>query len=144
MLRIAVVDDDRDLQELFSAILAERNWAALACTDGATACEVLKAEQPDVIILDLWLQAPQTGWDILRELKADPATRSIPVILCSAATHFRRKEDWLARWRVAALAKPFDIDEVYQTVESVLKQGMANPGAGAPTEAGNRDLLGFA
>jgi CheY-like chemotaxis protein len=51
---------------------------------------------------------------------ADPLTRSIPVIVWSAAAHLHDKESWLAGQRIPILYKPFEIDELYQTIEAAL------------------------
>lgn len=123
MPRIAVVEDDDDIILLLREMFEDRGWDVLVHTGGRAAVETLRREQPDAILLDLWLEAAETGWEILQGLRMDPATRSIPVIVCSgAADQLRNKRAWLAQCGVPTVAKPFDIDELYETVDAVLGQ----------------------
>jgi response regulator RpfG family c-di-GMP phosphodiesterase len=57
----------------------------------------------------------------LEIIKLDPATSSIPIIVCSAAVDdLRSHEPWLMHHGIVTLAKPFDIDDLYKRVESAL------------------------
>jgi DNA-binding response OmpR family regulator len=67
------------------------------------------------------MESPEAGWSILELLKLDPATNSIPVIVCSAAIDdLRSREPWLAHHGIVTLPKPFDIDDLYKRVEAAL------------------------
>lgn len=121
LTRIAVVDDNEDTLNLMRELLAEHDWGMIACPEGETAFQRLKAEQPDLVVLDLWLDRPDSGWAILEQLKADPTTRDIPVVICSG--HRERLEDNLAlinQHATAVLVKPFDIDDAYRCLEYAL------------------------
>jgi len=121
MLRVAVIDDDQDLQDLFKVALADIDWAVVPCSDAATASEAVKNGDPDVIILDLWLETPATGWELLQRFREDEATRSIPVIVCSgAADHLADREDWLQEQKILMLPKPFELDDLYGSMEAAL------------------------
>jgi len=125
--RIAVVDDDRMLLELLQELFTEKGWELLPCAQGSAAFELLKQEHPDAILLDLVLETPVGGWQILQRLKQDPLTRSIPVIIWSAAAdHLHDKESWLAEQGTPILCKPFEIDALYQTVEAALTGKVTN------------------
>ena len=75
----------------------------------------------DLVILDLFLHGDSSGWEQLDILTLDPATRGIPVIICSAAIaslgHARTK---LAMLDVAVLEKPFDLEQLSAAVSSSL------------------------
>jgi CheY-like chemotaxis protein len=121
--RIAVVNDDTDFLTLMSELLEDRGWDVVTCREGKLAFAVLKQENPELVILDIRMNAPETGWNILEVLKLDPTTRHIPIIVCSAAwDELCTKEDWLKKHGIAILPKPFDIDDLYQAVEIALQQ----------------------
>ena len=121
MTHIAVVDNDDTLLLLLTELFAAKAWETLPHRDARTAFAVLKREQPDAILLDLRLNAAVSGWDVLHQLKMDPGTRSIPVIVWSGAIDdLRHKETWLAERSIPTLEKPFEIDDLYETIEAAL------------------------
>lgn len=123
MTRIAVVDDDPMLLGLMREIMAERSWHVLPYSQAHTAVEELTRDVPDVIVLDIRLSATISGWDILRRLKSDEATRDIPVIVWSGDPgRLRDKATWLRANSIATLPKPFDIEVLFRTVERALKR----------------------
>jgi CheY-like chemotaxis protein len=73
--RIAVVDDDTILLELLQELFADKGSELLPCAQGSAAFELLTQEQPDTILLDLVLETPVGGWQILHQLQQDPLTR---------------------------------------------------------------------
>jgi DNA-binding response OmpR family regulator len=124
MVRIAVVDNDPAFLALLRDVFALRGWELVPCEEGARALEVLGRERPDAIILDIWLDAPYTGWGLLQRLKADPATEVIPVIVCSGdVSHLEVKGTWLADHGILTLPKPFNLDEMYRVVQATLDRG---------------------
>ncbi|MBV9278838.1 MAG: response regulator [Chloroflexi bacterium] len=124
MVRIAVVDNDPAFLALLSDVFALREWELVPCEEGARALEVLRRERPDIIILDIWLDAPYTGWGLLQRLKADPAMEAIPIIVCSGdASHLEAKAAWLADHGIVTLPKPFNLDELYRVVQATLDRG---------------------
>jgi CheY-like chemotaxis protein len=121
MVRITVVNDDTAFLSLMSEVLAERGWETREVRESGDAYEVLKKEQPDLVILDIRMDHQESGWTVLELLKLDPSTRAIPVIICSAAMDdLRAKESWLNEHGIAILPKPFDIDDLYGRVEALL------------------------
>jgi CheY-like chemotaxis protein len=121
MTYIAVVDNDPALISLLQELFEERGWESAAYADVGAAIAGLKERRPDLVFLDIWLETPDSGWNLLRHLKQDPDLRSVPTIVCSgAAEHLQEKEDWLSQHGIPVLYKPFDIDTVYQKVEEAL------------------------
>lgn len=121
---IAVIDDDADLLQLLNLLFDDEGWATIAFTDSAVALDALKQTPPDLIILDLWLDSARSGWDVLRDMRADPLVRTVPVIICSGATdHLRDKEPWLKELGIDSLEKPFDLDHLLKRVSSTLEAG---------------------
>lgn len=83
MTRILYVEDNDDNIFMLSRRLKRHGFEVLVARDGAAGVEAAKAERPDLILMDLGLPVLD-GWGATRALKADPATRAIPVIALSA------------------------------------------------------------
>jgi DNA-binding response OmpR family regulator len=80
--RILLVEDDRFLRRACEASLRQRGFTVIAASDGEEGLRLARAERPDLILLDL-LMPKLPGVDVLRALKADPATKAIPVLILS-------------------------------------------------------------
>lgn len=128
MTRITVVNDDTVFLDMMAAVLRERGWGVDVCREGDTAFEHIKRDPPDLVILDIRLETPETGWTVLELLTLDSTTAAIPVIVCSAAIiDLRAHEAVLRRYGIAVLPKPFDIATLYIRVEEALR---ARPASG--------------
>ena len=79
---VLVVDDDPDVISLFRRYLEEQGYQVLGATDAVEALRLAWEEHPYAITLDIILPG-EDGWTVLRALKEDPATRDIPVVICS-------------------------------------------------------------
>lgn len=81
--KILIVDDDPDLVEAVSSILEGKGYDVVAAYGGIEGLEKAKAERPDLIVLDV-MMPDKDGYQVCKELKADPECRSIPVLLLTA------------------------------------------------------------
>ncbi len=81
--RIVLVDDDRLLRKAAETALTRNGFQVFTAADGEEALRVTRAELPDLVVLDLILPKVQ-GFEVLRSLKEDPTTSSIPVIVVSS------------------------------------------------------------
>lgn len=121
MYRIAVVDDDSSILELARDAFAERGWTALPVPDLKAAPSLVREERPDVVLLDMWQDHQDTGWGVLQRLKADPATRRIPVVIWTIhPSELADRTTWLRRYGIRVLTKPFDLDDLYRAVEDAV------------------------
>jgi CheY-like chemotaxis protein/signal transduction histidine kinase len=82
---LLVIDDNQGFVDLFRRYLAASDWHVLGAADGAAARALIAETRPAVIILDVMMPR-EDGWEFLMALKADPATRELPVIICSVLT----------------------------------------------------------
>lgn len=80
--RVLLVEDDRFLRRACEASLRQRGFTVIAAPDGADGLRQARTEHPDLILLDL-LMPQLTGVEVLRALKSDPETTSIPVLILS-------------------------------------------------------------
>jgi len=114
---VLVVEDDEAVSSLLIALLEERGYAAVAAMDGRSAIELARKLAPHLITLDLALPGTD-GHEVLENLKANPETRDIPVVVISAFTQILPAGD---RKKLAyLLGKPFDVAEVLEIVQATV------------------------
>ncbi len=123
-----VVEDDPQIARLLREILELQNHEVTEVDDGALAASTVRTLRPDVVLLDIGLPNVH-GLDVLAELKADPETVHIPVIVVTAWWSADLSGRARAIGAQSVIAKPFDIQEVRQAV------GAALAGEAAPTAA---------
>ncbi|KKQ89455.1 MAG: Response regulator receiver modulated diguanylate cyclase [Berkelbacteria bacterium GW2011_GWA2_38_9] len=80
---ILVIEDDLELRELYEQRLRLEKFDVRLAPDGQTGLELAQTEKPDVVLLDLRLPK-LNGFEFLKKLKADPATKNISVVVLSA------------------------------------------------------------
>ncbi len=111
--RIAVIDDDEAIRDLLAEVLAGEGYEPLVFADGAAARPALGDRPPAALIMDLRLPPPLDGWALLAHLRADPALRALPVLVCTGDERaVREQATVLDRPGCAVLAKPFDLDDL--------------------------------
>jgi len=114
MSKVLVVDDNEDILSVISMILDLEGFEVKCCTDGHGISETISAFSPDVILLDIML-GDMDGREVCRELKSNPKTGNIPIIMISASHNLfeNKANDCQAD---DFIAKPFDIDNLAQKV----------------------------
>jgi DNA-binding response OmpR family regulator len=80
--RILLAEDDRFLRRAAESALKRAGFTVLPAADGEEALRLARAEKPDLVLLDLIMPKLQ-GFEVLKALKADPATAMIPVVVLS-------------------------------------------------------------
>jgi CheY-like chemotaxis protein len=121
-MRIAVINDDTAFLDLMRDLLeTEGGYHALICREWEDAHDFVKEHKPALLILDIRIGGEERGWTILNLLTLDPATRHIPIIVCSAAIQsLHEHQDLLSKYGICALPKPFDLDTLLETVARML------------------------
>jgi CheY-like chemotaxis protein len=122
--RLALINDDTAFLDLMHELLQEdEGYEVLICREWDNAYEFVKEQHPDLVILDIRIGGEERGWTILNLLTLDPTTRPIPVIVCSAAIQsLHEHQEWLDRFGVRALPKPFDLDMLLESVSRMLAE----------------------
>ncbi len=125
--RVLVVDDDDVIRQLIVVNLELEGFQVHVAVDGQDALDKVKSVRPHVVTLDIMMPRLD-GWEAATRLRADPETADIRVILLSA----RAQEADLRRGdRIgvdAYLTKPFDPDELIDTVRRLAALGDGVPG----------------
>jgi adenylate cyclase len=123
--RIAIIDDDPVFLDLMHDLLhTGEGFNVHTSADWIGSFEFIKEVKPDLVVLDLMMGRDQTGWAVIEVLRGDPATRHIPIILCSAAAPALDPRAQRLR-EVSGLelvAKPFDVDHFLDAIERMLGQ----------------------
>ena len=83
MAKILVVEDNEMNRDMLSRRLQRRGYEVVCAVDGAEGLAVARREAPGLILMDMALPVLD-GWEASRQLKADPATRAIPIIALTA------------------------------------------------------------
>ena len=113
-----VIEDDVDTLEIITAVLTSAGYQVISGMDVTTVYAIEK-QPPGLLLIDNWLSGDKTGHDICFQLKQNPATSFIPVILISGTMNL---EDTAQRCGADGfICKPFDIDQLVQQVNSYLK-----------------------
>jgi two-component system alkaline phosphatase synthesis response regulator PhoP len=105
-LRVLVVDDDADVRLLCRLNLMKEGHLVLEAASGVDALELMHDARPDVVVLDLMMPRVD-GLQVLRELREDVRTQSLPIVILSART---QTGDQIAGWTAGAdayVTKPF-------------------------------------
>ncbi|MBI5581704.1 MAG: response regulator [Deltaproteobacteria bacterium] len=121
---ILVVDDDPDLVEALAMKLASKNFRVTRAYDGVEAWEKIRADKPDLMILDVMMPR-KNGYQLCDEIKADPQYKNIAVILLTAvadavATTSYTHHDGKKTLADDYIPKPIDLDKLVSMVNDNL------------------------
>lgn len=118
---VLVMNDALDLLDLFKEILEEEGFRVTTRALPVTDIDEVVQLQPDLIILDYLFGSEPLGMTMLEQLQLDPRTAPVPVIVASAALQLVREvAPELERRGVAVLYKPFQLQELLETIQRAL------------------------
>ncbi|MDZ7316830.1 MAG: response regulator [candidate division KSB1 bacterium] len=125
--KILLIDDDVDLVEQNRAYLESRGYSVVYAYNGQEGLRLARAEKPDLIVLDVMMTEVGEGFEVARELKADPDTAPIPIIMLSSVNQehgFNLTIGADAAWNPVDcfIDKPFGPKELEQKITELLKQ----------------------
>lgn len=115
---ILVVDDNEDVLTLLKQQLEEADYQVITAAKSNQVLTQAKKYQPSLITLDIILDNTD-GFEILEQLKADPETKDIPVVIASVLTNIRNKS--LALGAADYIVKPFDKEQVLKAVQRLIE-----------------------
>ena len=119
--RILVVEDEDSLLKLESILLSSKGYDVTGVMDGKAALVQMATNPPDLVVLDIMLPELD-GFEVCRQIKENPATKGIPVIMLTAK---KNSQDYARGMEVGAdayITKPFKSAKVMETIETLLKK----------------------
>lgn len=119
--RIAVVNDDTAFLELMNELLSDEGYATTIMKVSDEAFTRIKELRPDLVIIDIWMQRADNGWEVLNLIKLEPSTSSIPVIVSSTDIRdLEAKEPLLRSLDCDVLPKPFQLQHLLDKVNEAI------------------------
>lgn len=104
--RVLVIEDEPNIVEAISFVLARDGWQVTVHSDGAGALEALRAARLDVLVLDVMLPG-RSGYEILAEMRALPEFAALPVLILTAKGRAPEREAAQRAGANRILSKPF-------------------------------------
>lgn len=140
--RVLVVDDNPDLREYMTALLAPAYDVGTA-VDGRAALEAVRADLPDIVVSDVMMPRLD-GFGLVRALRAEPRTAALPVLLLSARAGEEAAVEGLDTGADDYLVKPFSARELLARVRTHVQLAQTRRAWIAELEAKNQELEAFA
>lgn len=121
--RVLIVDDNEQNVELLQAYMEEIEGTEIStATDGVQALHTVSETRPDLILLDV-MMPNMSGFEVCKQLKEDPTTRDIPIIMVTALNETSDYERGMESGADDFLTRPFDRVEFMARVRSLLRIG---------------------
>lgn len=119
--KILVADDEKMIQRLISRTLTSKNCEVVTASDGAQALELARTLEPDLIVLDVKMPL-KSGWEVLKKLRSQSGTRTIPVIMLTGCSEASDEIKGLDMGADDYITKPFQIEDLRAHVMSMLRR----------------------
>lgn len=117
--KILIADDEIYMLRLLEMTFKKGGYAVVSCRDGREALATAAAALPQLIVLDVMMPGLD-GLGALRQLKENPATRDIPVVVLSAKGHALTRVEAEVAGAILFLAKPFSPNQLLGEVRKIL------------------------
>jgi CheY-like chemotaxis protein len=119
--KILIADDEVYMLRLLEMTFKKGGYTVVSCRDGQEALALAATALPELIVLDVMMPGLD-GLGALRQLKGNPATRKIPVVVLSAKGHALTKVEAELAGAVLFLAKPFSPNQLLSEAQKILGQ----------------------
>ncbi len=114
--KVLVVDDDPNIVGFVEMLLEAEGYSVITARNGKEALEAVSSHRPDVVLLDMVMPV-MDGWEFSRQLR-DAGLHDMPIIVMSASVDARKTSCQLGA--CGYLAKPFELDYLLKSIDSVL------------------------
>jgi len=129
--KILVVDDEKDIVDLIAFNLEQEGFSVIRAGDGQTAWEAVKAEKPDLVVLDLMIPGI-SGLEVCRMIRRDAGVQGLPVIMLTAKSDPVDKILGLELGADDYITKPFSVRELIARIRAVLRRFQKGQAADVP------------
>ncbi len=117
--RILIVEDEESLLKLESILLTSRGYQVRGVTNGETALREIAENRPDLVLLDIMMPGLD-GFEVCRQIKDNPSTCSIPVVMLTAKKNIQDQAKGIEVGADAYLTKPFKSVRIMEVIEALL------------------------
>ena len=121
MSKILIAEDERDIRDLITFTLRYNGFAVVSAKDGEEALEMALKEHPDMVLLDIRMPR-MNGYEVCRLIKANEATKHIPVVFISAKGQEGEVKEGMDAGAIDYILKPFSPDMLVERVGKLLEQ----------------------
>ncbi|MBL8058061.1 MAG: response regulator [Anaerolineales bacterium] len=122
MAKILVAEDERDIRDLIAFTLQFAGYTVVTANNGEEGLALARQEVPDLILSDVRMPK-MTGYEMCRQIKAEPRTAHVPVVFLSAKGQDQEVQSGLAAGATEYLLKPFAPDQLLAKVAEILAKG---------------------
>ncbi len=120
MAKLLVADDLVPIRQMVRITLSTQGWTIVEAKNGQEALELTRSEKPDLVLLDVDMGPGPNGFEVCRQIKADEATKDIPVVMLTAHESDSDRAIGFAAGATQYLTKPFGPLELIDTIRGIL------------------------
>ncbi len=117
--KILIADDEQNIVISLEFLMKREGFEVLIAQDGAEAVEKIRAEMPDLVLLDVMMPR-KSGFEVCQEIKSDPALQSVLILMLTAKGRDTEVAKGLALGADGYMTKPFSTKELVDRVRSML------------------------
>ncbi|MFN8138999.1 MAG: response regulator [Fimbriimonadales bacterium] len=128
-VKVLVCDDERSIVRLIQVNLERQGWQVVTAYDGKEGLEKIKAEKPDVVVLDVMMPY-MDGFEVLKTLRRDPEMQTLPVVMLTAKAQDKDVFEGYHYGADVYLTKPFNPMELVTFVKRIIQGGGSGPDDG--------------
>ena len=115
---VVLVEDELNIAEAIRFVLSNEGWRVETLANGGNAVEIIRNARPDLVMLDVMLPG-KSGFEILHDLRADPETENLPVLMLTARGQSRDREMAEKAGVSRFMTKPFSNAEMLDAVREL-------------------------
>jgi len=119
--KVLVVDDEEYIQHILNFSFGAEGYEVITAADGEEAVKIARSEKPDIIVLDI-MMPKMDGYEACKQIKADPQTQDIPVILLTAKGREVDRKLGAEAGADDYVVKPFSPGRLIERVEGFIKR----------------------
>jgi DNA-binding response OmpR family regulator len=119
--KVLVVDDEEYIQHILNFSFGAEGFEVITAGDGEEAVTLARSERPDIVVLDI-MMPKMDGYEACKQIKADPQTQSIPVILLTAKGREVDRKLGAEAGADDYVVKPFSPGRLIERVEGFIKR----------------------
>ncbi len=124
---IAIVEDQAAIAELLHDVLDDAGYLPVVVSEPEATVDTIKQTGAEIVLLDIMMPR-RNGWEVLEDLRADSATREMPVVLTSAVYDRIGRRPLPIGGPIRFAAKPFDMGDLLGTIESLIERHVRGSG----------------